>query len=115
MNGDVIEKRGQTIQVNSTATIVQLPEREELHVLCENGLQVIIVRGIKVFTETNHNFMPLSTIKLRLFDFCSSIFVFLIQTTWLCSGKLFCSKVAAITSAERKKINGLSFLHCHMI
>lgn len=48
VNGDVIEKRGQTIQVNSTATIVQLPEREELHVLCENGLQVIIVRGIKI-------------------------------------------------------------------
>lgn len=37
-------------KLKSVATIVEVPEQEELHVLCENGLKVLIVRGIKVFS-----------------------------------------------------------------
>lgn len=37
-------------KLKSVATIVEVPEQEELHVLCENGLKVLIVRGIKVLS-----------------------------------------------------------------
>lgn len=50
MNGvrHILKKTEQTSHLSSVAKIVLLPEKKQLRVLCENGLQVIIVRGTKV-------------------------------------------------------------------
>ena len=51
MGGSILKKLEGPYQVSSVATIVPLPDKKELHVLCENGLQVVIVRGTKVFIK----------------------------------------------------------------
>ncbi|XP_074612059.1 vitellogenin-2-like isoform X3 [Acropora palmata] len=48
VGGSILKKLEGPYQVSSVATIVPLPDKKELHVLCENGLQVVIVRGTKV-------------------------------------------------------------------
>ena len=54
MGGSILKKPEEPYQVSSVAKIVPLPDKKELHVLCENGLQVVIVRGTKVFIKDYH-------------------------------------------------------------
>ena len=51
MSGRILKKPEEPYQVSSVAKIVPLPDNKELRVLCENGLQVVIVRGTKVFIK----------------------------------------------------------------
>lgn len=48
VNGDIVDMRKNSYRLKNVATIFVEPEKEELHVSCDVGLEVEMVRGTKV-------------------------------------------------------------------
>lgn len=51
MNGEIKEMRNNAYRLKNVATIFVEPEKEELHVSCDVGLEVEMVRGTKVLKK----------------------------------------------------------------
>lgn len=48
MNGEIVDMPKNSYRLKNVATIFVEPEKEELHVSCDAGLEVEMVRGTKV-------------------------------------------------------------------
>ena len=48
VNGEVVDMTNNVYRLKNVATIFVEPEKEELHVSCDIGLEVEMVRGTKV-------------------------------------------------------------------
>ena len=48
MNGEIVDMTKKPFRLKNVATIFVEPEKEELHVSCDVGLELEMVRGTKV-------------------------------------------------------------------